>query len=94
MFREILNCLKCPKCIQGKITGEVVFPIVNAERKADLLQMLAQQESITTQQIIAIGDGANDLLMLSQGKKRKRKKIFTIITFVKLGQMWIFSRYF
>jgi phosphoserine phosphatase len=49
----------------GKLTGEVKQPIVNAEYKAMLLKMLAQQLQINLEQVVAIGDGANDLPMLS-----------------------------
>eukprot|EP00741_Cyanophora_paradoxa_P008461 tig00001333_g8188.t1 len=47
------------------LTGRTVGPIVNAQRKADLLRFIAQKEGISLDQSIAIGDGANDLLMLS-----------------------------
>lgn len=47
-------------------TGKVIPPIINAQRKADLLELIAQQEKITLDQVIAIGDGANDLLMLEK----------------------------
>jgi len=50
----------------GEFTGNVLPPIVNAQRKADLLDVIAQQEGILRDQIIAIGDGANDLLMLER----------------------------
>ena len=50
----------------GVLTGKVIPPIVNAQRKADLLDVLAQQERISLDQVIAIGDGANDLLMLER----------------------------
>lgn len=49
----------------GKVTGEVTSPIVDGRRKAELLQQLADQEGISLQQTIAVGDGANDLEMLS-----------------------------
>ncbi|KAA8493285.1 Phosphoserine phosphatase SerB2 [Porphyridium purpureum] len=49
----------------GKFTGRTTGPIVNAQRKADLLVTIAQQEKISTDQVIAIGDGANDLPMLA-----------------------------
>jgi phosphoserine phosphatase len=51
---------------RGAVTGKVVPPIVNAQRKADLLDLIAQQEKIHLDQVIAIGDGANDLLMLEK----------------------------
>ncbi|MGZ3687868.1 MAG: phosphoserine phosphatase SerB [Bdellovibrionota bacterium] len=51
---------------EGKVTGRVNPPIVNAQRKADLLEVIAQQERIELDQVIAVGDGANDLLMLER----------------------------
>ncbi|KAI0565178.1 Phosphoserine phosphatase [Gracilaria domingensis] len=48
----------------GVFTGRTIGPVVNAQRKADLLITIAQQERITLDQVIAIGDGANDLPML------------------------------
>lgn len=48
----------------GKLTGRVIGPIVNRQRKADLLDSLAQAERVSLDQVIAIGDGANDLDML------------------------------
>ena len=51
--------------IDGKLTGKVIEPIVDAERKALLLQALAKQENIVLDQVIAVGDGANDLAMLA-----------------------------
>ena len=51
---------------EGKLTGRVVGQIVNAQRKADLLEVFAQREGVPLDQVIAIGDGANDLLMLQK----------------------------
>ncbi|NTX09311.1 phosphoserine phosphatase SerB [Myxococcus sp. CA051A] len=50
----------------GKLTGRTVGPIVNALRKAELLEQLAKEEGILLEQVIAVGDGANDLLMLER----------------------------
>jgi phosphoserine phosphatase len=50
----------------GKLTGNVVGEIIDAHRKAFILQTLAQGEGISLDQVIAIGDGANDLPMLSK----------------------------
>jgi phosphoserine phosphatase SerB len=47
------------------LLGETHGPIVDGQRKAELLEVLAQAESIGPEQVIAIGDGANDLLMLA-----------------------------
>jgi phosphoserine phosphatase len=49
----------------GVVTGEVVGEIVDGQRKAILLRQLAQRENITLEQTIAVGDGANDLPMIS-----------------------------
>ncbi len=49
----------------GRVTGRVTGTVVDGQRKAELLQQLAQQENICLQQTIAVGDGANDLPMLS-----------------------------
>ncbi len=48
----------------GVLTGVAVEPIVDAQRKADLLRQLAEQEGLRLEQTIAVGDGANDLPML------------------------------
>jgi phosphoserine phosphatase len=48
----------------GKLTGKVRGPIVDGSRKAHLLRALAKKEGIDLQQVIAVGDGANDLPML------------------------------
>jgi len=52
--------------IDGRLTGRVIGPIVNAKRKAELLDQLAQSEGVDRKQTIAIGDGANDLPMLAR----------------------------
>jgi phosphoserine phosphatase len=52
--------------VNGKCTGKVLPPVVNPERKADLLEVIAQKEEIHLDQVIAVGDGANDLLMLER----------------------------
>jgi phosphoserine phosphatase len=49
----------------GKVTGKVTGTIVDGERKALLLRQLAEAENLDLQQVIAVGDGANDLPMLS-----------------------------
>ncbi len=48
----------------GKLTGLVKGTIVNANQKELLLKLIAQQENISLEQVVAIGDGANDLPML------------------------------
>jgi phosphoserine phosphatase len=49
----------------GQVTGKITGTIVDGARKAELLRQLAQGQGIDLQQVIAVGDGANDLPMLS-----------------------------
>ncbi|MBI5842167.1 MAG: phosphoserine phosphatase SerB [Chloroflexi bacterium] len=49
----------------GVVTGRVCGEIVDGARKASLLASIAQKERISLEQVIAVGDGANDLPMLS-----------------------------
>lgn len=50
----------------GVVTGEVVGQVVDGQRKAELLLEIAEKEHLRPEQVIAVGDGANDLPMLSQ----------------------------
>ncbi|MBP3671071.1 MAG: phosphoserine phosphatase SerB [Bacteroidaceae bacterium] len=49
----------------GKLTGRHLGDIVDGKRKAELLRLIAQVENVDIMQTIAVGDGANDLPMLS-----------------------------
>ncbi|MGB2359315.1 MAG: phosphoserine phosphatase SerB [Porticoccaceae bacterium] len=49
----------------GLVTGKVVGDVIDGQRKADLLRELAQREGLVLDQVIAVGDGANDLPMLN-----------------------------
>ncbi len=49
----------------GKLTGRHLGDIVNGSRKAELLRLIAQMEGIHKEQVIAVGDGANDLPMIN-----------------------------
>jgi phosphoserine phosphatase len=49
----------------GTVTGRVAGEIVDGKKKADLLQALAEKENISLDQVVAVGDGANDLPMLN-----------------------------
>ena len=51
--------------VDGKLTGNYIGDIVDGKRKADLLRLIAQVENVDIAQTIAVGDGANDLPMLS-----------------------------
>jgi len=48
----------------GKLTGKHLNEIVDGQRKAELLKLLAFKEDIHLEQVIAVGDGSNDLPML------------------------------
>jgi phosphoserine phosphatase len=48
----------------GKVTGRVKGRVIDGQRKADLLRELASREGLMLEQVIAVGDGANDLPML------------------------------
>ena len=48
----------------GKVTGRVKGDIIDGQRKADLLRELAERDGLMLEQVIAVGDGANDLPML------------------------------
>lgn len=52
--------------VDGKLTGRYVGEIVDGRRKAELLKLIAQVERVDIAQTIAVGDGANDLPMLSE----------------------------
>ena len=49
----------------GKLTGRYVGDIVDGRRKADVLRLIAQVENVDIRQTVAVGDGANDLPMIS-----------------------------
>lgn len=49
----------------GRLTGEVKGTIVGRERKAELLQEIAAKEGVELSQVVAVGDGANDLKMMA-----------------------------
>lgn len=52
--------------VDGKLTGRYLGEIVDGRRKAELLKLIAQVENVNLAQTIAVGDGANDLPMLSE----------------------------
>lgn len=52
--------------VDGRLTGRVVGEIVNGQTKARLLEEIARKEHIRLEQSVAVGDGANDLPMLSK----------------------------
>ncbi|MFH1155074.1 MAG: phosphoserine phosphatase SerB [Pseudomonadota bacterium] len=76
----------------GKVTGEVCGEIIDGEKKALLLKEIARKENISIEQTIAVGDGANDLPMISiaglgvafQAKQVVREKATNVISSVGL----------
>ncbi|HYI97837.1 MAG TPA: phosphoserine phosphatase SerB, partial [Bryobacteraceae bacterium] len=51
--------------LDGRVTGEVVTEIVDGAKKAHYLRQIAAAENLDLEQVIAVGDGANDLPMLN-----------------------------
>jgi phosphoserine phosphatase len=49
----------------GAVTGDVIGDIVDGARKAAVLHQIAESENLSMEQVIAVGDGANDLPMLN-----------------------------
>jgi len=49
---------------EGKLTGEVEEPIIDDKRKGELIRELARKENLLVEEIVAVGDGANDRFML------------------------------
>lgn len=52
--------------VSGKLTGKVVGDIVDAQAKADKLLELSKEFGLSKDQVMAVGDGANDLLMMAE----------------------------
>lgn len=51
--------------VDGKLTGEVLGEVVSAQTKADILVELAEEYEIEQHNTVAVGDGANDLVMMA-----------------------------
>jgi phosphoserine phosphatase len=51
--------------VDGKCTGRVIGKIIDRQGKADALVRIAAEEGIPVDQVVAVGDGANDLDMLN-----------------------------
>lgn len=51
--------------VNGKLTGKLLGPVVDAQAKADALQALMQQYNLPREQVMAVGDGANDIPMIT-----------------------------
>ena len=84
----------------GVATGEVVTEIVDGTKKAEYLRQIAEAENLMLEQVIAVGDGANDLPMLSiaglgiafRAKPLVRKKRSTVDIYARLGWHFVSAR--
>lgn len=80
----------------GKLTGKIIGHIVDAKYKARTLQQLAAELAIPLEQTVAIGDGANDLMMIRiaglgvayHGKPKVIEKAKTSINYADLTGLW------
>lgn len=79
--------------VDGKLTGQVLGEVVSAQTKADILRSLAQQYDIEIHNTVAVGDGANDLVMMAaaglgvayHAKPKVEAKAQTAVRFAGLG---------
>lgn len=69
---QVKNCLQLTKAIanvlevsNGRLTGHLSGPLIDAAAKAEQLQNMRDSLGLRADQVIALGDGANDLKMLS-----------------------------
>ena len=81
---------------KGQLTGKVIGQIVDAKYKARTLQQLAASLDIPIEQTVAIGDGANDLMMIRiaglgvayHGKPKVVEKARISINYADLTGLW------
>jgi len=52
--------------VDGKLTGNVVGKIIDAEEKARIVEEIAKREGIRIENVVAVGDGANDRIMIEK----------------------------
>lgn len=52
--------------VNDKLTGKVLGDVVDAQKKADILISIRNELGLLKAQTVAIGDGANDLLMMKE----------------------------
>jgi len=79
--------------VQGKLTGNVLGEVVSAQTKADILIELAEQFEVEMHNTIAVGDGANDLVMMNaaglgiayHAKPKVEQQAQTAVRFAGLG---------
>ncbi len=79
--------------VDGKLTGEVLGDVVSAQTKADIVEELATQFDIEMHNTVAVGDGANDLVMMDaaglgiayHAKPKVEAKAQTAVRYIGLG---------
>ncbi|GAK23420.1 LOW QUALITY PROTEIN: phosphoserine phosphatase [Vibrio sp. JCM 19052] len=79
--------------VMGKLTGEVLGEVVSAQTKADILVELAEEYEIEQHNTVAVGDGANDLVMMAaaglgvayHAKPKVEEQAQTAVRFAGLG---------
>ena len=79
--------------VGGKLTGQVLGDVVSAQTKAEILSELAEQYDIETHNTVAVGDGANDLVMMNaaglgvayHAKPKVEQQAQTAVRFSGLG---------
>jgi phosphoserine phosphatase len=50
---------------EGKLTGKIRGRIIDAKRKAEILDEICRKEGITRDEVVAVGDGSNDRIMVA-----------------------------
>ncbi|EMI61725.1 phosphoserine phosphatase SerB [Leptospira noguchii] len=78
--------------INGELSGNVLGEIVDKNKKLEYLKMIRDREKIHPYQVVAIGDGANDSLMLNEAgigigfhaKEGLKKQILNWIDFAPM----------
>ncbi len=79
--------------VDGKLTGQVIGDVVSAQTKADIVEELATQFDIEMHNTVAVGDGANDLVMMDaaglgiayHAKPKVEAKAQTAVRYIGLG---------
>jgi len=50
---------------RGRLTGKISGRIIDARRKAEIMDEICQKEGITRDEVVAVGDGSNDRIMIA-----------------------------
>jgi phosphoserine phosphatase len=60
------TCSNTLEIVNGKLSGKLAEKIIDADAKAIKVEEIRKQLGLTREQVIALGDGANDLKMMAQ----------------------------